>query len=84
MEESHVTNVRNEWRDCVEHANVESPVSTIRLEEVKIALKYMKRGKTSEPTGVVIEILWAEGKSCLESLKRIFNEVVFEIESPGN
>ena len=76
--------MRNEWRDFVEHANVESPVSTIRLEEVKIALKYMKRGKTSEPTGVVIEILWAEGKSCLESLKRIFNEVVFEIESPGN
>ena len=76
--------MRNEWGDCVEHANVESPVSTIRLEEVKIALKYMKSRKTSEPIGVVIEILWAEGKSCLESLKRIFNEVVLEIESPGN
>lgn len=76
--------MRNEWGDCVEHANGESPVSTIRLEEVKIALKYMKSRKTSEPIGVVIEILWAEGKSCLESLKRIFNEVVLEIESPGN
>lgn len=76
--------MRNEWGDYVEHANGESPVSTIRLEEVKIALKYMKSRKTSEPIGVVIEILWAEGKSCLESLKRIFNEVVLEIESPGN
>ena len=76
--------MRNEWGDCVEHANGESSVSTIRLEEVKIALKYMKSRKTSEPIGVVIEILWAEGKSCLESLKRIFNEVVLEIESPGN
>ena len=44
----------------------------------------MKRGKAIEPTGVVIEMLRAGSGSCLESLKRIFNEVLFENKTSGS
>ena len=43
----------------------------------------MKSGKASGPTGVVVEMLRAGGKSCLESLTRIFNEMLFENKLPG-
>ena len=42
--------------------NVEGPVSMNELEEVKTALKYTK-------SGVVVEIMRAGGKGCLESLQ---------------
>ena len=42
----------------------------------------MKSGKASGPTGVVIEMLRAGGKGCLESLTRIFNEMLFENKLP--
>ena len=38
----------------------------------------------SGPTGVVFKMLRAGGKGCLESLIRIFNEVLFENKLPDN
>ena len=60
----------NEWGDCVDHAKVEIPISTIKLEEVEIAVKHMKSGKASGPTDVVVEMLEAEGKGFLKPMTR--------------
>ena len=76
-------NAESQRGGCVEHARVEGPVSVIKLEEVDIVLKHMKSGKASGPTGVVMEMLSAGGKDYLESLKRIFNEVLFENKTSG-
>lgn len=59
-------NVKNGWGDCVEHAKVESPVPMIRIKEVKTAPNYLKSGKGSGPTSVVVEILRFRRKGCLE------------------
>ena len=54
----------------------------IELEEVETALKLKSEERKVEgPTGVVVEMLRAGGKGCLESLTRIFNEV-FENKLP--
>ena len=59
-------NVENEWGGCVEYAKVKGPVTTIMLEEVKLAFKHMKNGKASGPTGVVVEMLKAGGDGLFE------------------
>ena len=48
----------------------------IKLEKVETTLKYMKSRKTSQPTSFVVELLRSGRKSCLESLTKIFNEIV--------
>ena len=73
-----LTNVENEWGDCVKHAQSEGPISSIKLEEVEVAMKHMKNGKASWPTGVVIERLKAGGECCLKLLTKIFNKVLLE------
>lgn len=67
-------NVENEWGDCVVHAKMEGPVSMVELKEVETALKHMKSMKVSGSTRVVVGMFITEG--CVESLTRIFNEVL--------
>lgn len=67
-------NVVNEWGDCVVHAKMEGPVSMVELKEVETALKHMKSMKVSGSTRVVVGMFITEG--CVESLTRIFNEVL--------
>ena len=50
-------NVENVWGDCIEHVNVEDPVSMIEVEKAETALKHMASKKASGPTGAVAEML---------------------------
>lgn len=62
---------------------MEGPVSIIELKEAETALKDMKRWRTIGSTGVVVEMLGAGGKGCLESLKGIY-DMLFQNKLPNN
>lgn len=59
-------------------------VSIIELKEAETALKDMKPWRAIGSTGVVVEMLGAGGKGCLESLKGIFNDMLFQNKLPNN
>lgn len=44
----------------------------------------MKPWRAIGSTGVVVEMLGAGGKGCLESLKGIFNDMLFQNKLPNN
>jgi len=58
-------------------AKVERPLKEITDEEVKAALKGMKKGKTAGPTGVTIDLFQAAEKVGLRELTNIMNDKIY-------
>lgn len=50
----------------------------MKLQRQKQLVKHMTSRKASGPIGAVAEMLKTECECCLESLTRIFNDVLFE------
>jgi len=58
-------------------AKVEGPLKEIKEEEVKAALKGMKKGKAAGPTGVTIDLLQAVGMVGLQELTNVMNNKIY-------
>ena len=69
-------NEENEWNGKVESTEVEGEVEIITAEEVRAALKDMKKGKASGISGVCTEFLLCSGEAGVEALVSICNGIL--------
>ncbi|KAK3513643.1 hypothetical protein QTP70_028820 [Hemibagrus guttatus] len=74
-------NEENEREKRVEGVNsVEQKVDKIRKDEVRKALKRMKKGKAFGPDNILVEIWNCLGEAAVEFLTRLFNRVLENLE----
>ena len=79
-----------EWnRDFLEDLREEGsssdgPVETITEEEVRIAIKQMKKGKAAGPSGVTVEMLQAAGEAGIRWVTEICNAILKEGKVPSD
>ena len=89
------TGVQDRWRryfsvllndenenDIEEVSMVEGPIEDITEDEVERAVKGMKNGKASGPSGVTADMFKGAGKTGVTELQRVFRRVVADEESP--
>ena len=75
-------NEENVWDKDTDCEKTEGPRCKIRQEEVKKALKKMKKGKAAGSTGVVSEMMKAAGDLGIEWLTDLCNAIVCEGKIP--
>ena len=71
-------NVENDWDGEVDCPEVMGPCCLISDEEVAAAIKGLKMGKTTGPTGVVTEMMKASGGFCSRWMTDLINNIVKE------
>jgi len=72
---SELLNEQNEYQ-LDEMAKVEGPLTEITEEDVKSALKGIKKGKATGPTGVTIDLLQVTGMVGLRELTNVMNDKI--------
>ena len=75
-------NVKNKWGDSIAANKMVGGVCRTDAEVVRCAVNNMENGKANVSSGVVLEMLKARGKLCLNFLTAIFNDILIEGKLP--
>ena len=67
-----------------EGSSSDGPVETITEEEVRTAIKQMKKGKAAGPSGVTVEMLQAAGEAGIRWVTEICNAILKEGKVPSD